>query len=788
MLRRKVFRDMKENKGAYAACITVIVIGLMIFTSFSIVMDNLTMSQTDFYKNQNFADGFAEVRNMPYREVEKLSSIPGIKDIQGRMVEDVRVLLPGGGKDIYLRLVSIDPSKENPINGVHLTAGGPLEDGTMQIWLDSQFFETNKIKLNQELEIIAEGQQRSLRVAGAGQNPEFIYALRTSSDIYPAPEKFGIAYIPIESMQKLFSKKNTINSIIFTLQPGTTYASVEQELEPKLKKYGLESLYPRKDQTSHLLLTGELKGLQTMSKSIPVLFLAVAGAILYIMLRRMVEQQRGQIGILKAFGYTNREILLHYMTYSLSAGLIGGLLGGLGGVALSFPFTSLYRMFFNMPGLQSNFSPVYFLECLLFSLIFSAFAGYQGCKKALSLQPAEAMRPPSPPSAKKVFLERVSFLWNMLTVQGRMAVRNIFRNPGRTFFIFFGIMFAFSLGGMTWAFKDMSKQMLYDQYEKIEKYSTKVALTEPIQAQQASQELGRFPGVKRAEPMAEIPVTLKNQWHEKTVVLLGIPKGSTLYNIMDKNSSAVQPPEEGILISERLAKLLNAQAGSTLSLESPMMRNPEEEKSIKVAGVIPQYLGLNAYMELEAAQALIDNGKFATAVMLSMKEENIPILQEAYNSSASVAGITNRNELLSKTKEMMGSYISSVFVMALFAVLIGFAVVYNSSIITLSERSRELASMMVLGMTPGEVLSVITFEQWFIGGFAMLAGIPLTKLLLVGMAEAMNNDVYSMPTTMSAFAVGTAFLITITSIWVAQRLAGRKIRKLSLVEVLKSSE
>jgi putative ABC transport system permease protein len=788
MLHRKVIRDIKENKGAYAACIIVIAIGLMVFTAYSLVMDTLTLAQQDFYKKQNFAEGFAEVRAMPYREAEKLRNIPGIKDLQGRMVEDVRVLLPGKGNDVYLRLVSLDPYQENPINGVRIDRGLPqLSDGAMHIWVDSMFFAANGLALNQEIEVIAEGRKIALRVLGTGQSPEFIYATRTGGDL-PDREKFGIAYLPLASMQTLFSRKNTVNSIVFTLQPGAGYSSVEQELEPKLKPYGLEGLYPRKDQISHLMLTQELKGLQAVSRSVPVLFLSVAGAILYIMLRRLVEQQRGQIGILKAFGYTNREILGHYLTYALAAGLAGGLLGGLGGSALSFLLTAVYRMSFNMPGLQGGFSPAYLLAGILLALGFAAFAGYQGCKRVLGLEPAEAMRPPAPPSAGKTLLERAAFFWNMLTMQGKMAVRNIFRNPGRSFFVFFGIMLAFALGGLTWAFQGMTDRMILDQYEKIEKYSVKVSLTAPKEGDPVSRELSRFPGVKRAEALVEIPVTLKNEWREKNVVLLGIPLNSKLYNIMDNQYRTLPPPKDGVLISERLAGLLQAQEGCTLTLESPLRRDPEEEKKVKVSGVIPQYLGLNAYMELETAQALLDNGKITTAVLLDMEENNIPLLQDEYNGSATVSGITNKTEMLNKTREKLASVSGAISVLALFAVLIGFAVVYNSSIITLSERSRELASMMVLGMTPAEVLSVITFEQWFIGVCAMAAGIPVAKLLLVGMAQALNNDVYTMPTTMSAPAVGAAFAISVASIWIAQRLAARKIRSLSLVEVLKSRE
>ncbi len=239
MLHRKVIRDIKENKGAYAACIIVIAIGLMVFTAYSLVMDTLTLAQQDFYKKQNFAEGFAEVRAMPYREAEKLRNIPESKTSREEWWKMSRSAARQG-KRVYLRLVSLDPYQENPINGVRIDRGLPqLSDGAMHIWVDSMFFAANGLALNQEIEVIAEGRKIALRVLGTGQSPEFIYATRTGGDL-PDREKFGIAYLPLASMQTLFSRKNTVNSIVFTLQPGAGYSSVEQELEPKLKPYGLE--------------------------------------------------------------------------------------------------------------------------------------------------------------------------------------------------------------------------------------------------------------------------------------------------------------------------------------------------------------------------------------------------------------------------------------------------------------------------------------------------------------------------------------------------------------------
>ena len=141
MLWRKVFRDLKENKGTYLACMVIMVIGILVFTSFSIVSDNLRLSQEGFYKNQNFADGFIDIKALPFGEIKKLKDIQGINQIEGRMVKDVQVLEPASEENVYLRLVSIDPLEENPLNGVLLDQGIPLKNGEMNIWLDNKFFE-----------------------------------------------------------------------------------------------------------------------------------------------------------------------------------------------------------------------------------------------------------------------------------------------------------------------------------------------------------------------------------------------------------------------------------------------------------------------------------------------------------------------------------------------------------------------------------------------------------------------------------------------------------------------
>ncbi|NLZ52760.1 MAG: FtsX-like permease family protein [Thermoanaerobacteraceae bacterium] len=782
-----MIRDIKENKGAYLACMVIITMGLLIFTAFSTMVETLQTSQQSFYKGQNFADGFAQVQAIPRDEIKKLEDISGIKELQGRLVKDVMVYAPGSQENIYLRLVSVEKDTQNPINEPLLKIGSPLEDNVLNIWVDNKFFEANDYDLNDEIEIIASGRKRKLSIAGVASSPEFIYALRTVADMFPSPETFGIAFMPLKSMEKLFPDEKAYNDLVFTLKPGADFENVKTELEIKLKPYGLVSLISRDDQISHLLLSEELKGLVSMSKAMPIMFLSIAAVILYITLKRLIEQQRGQIGILKAEGYTSKEILFHYMSYAVSIGFVGGIMGVASGGVLSYPLTSIYQVFFNLPGLEGRFSPLLIISGIILALSFSLLAGFQGSRKILALEPAEAMRPPAPVQGKRVLLENIRIIWKKLNVQQMMAVRNMSRNKGRSFFIFLGIMFCFAISSFTWSMNDMIQRMMYDQYEKVEVYDVKINLTRPMEQKSVVRELAAFSGVSGAEPMLEVPVTIKNKWREKDVVILGLPEKSSLYNILDNEYNKVTPPKNGLLLSERLAELLDAKPGTRLTVESTMKAD-DKDGVLQVVGVIPQYSGTNAYMEIGALQDFLKQKGLITSCMLNINRNDIASFREKYMHADAISSIDEKSQRLNKFKDMMASYGSMIYIYAMISVIIGFAIIYSSSVITLSERSRELASMMVLGMTPQEVLSVVTFEQWCIAVPAMLLGIPLARFLMAGLSSVMSTDMYTIPERITFMALLLAFFVTAFSIWIAQIAAARKIKSLSLVEVLKSRE
>lgn len=790
VLRKKLLREIQSNKGVYLACIVVIIIGLLSYTSMSIVLENLERAQSNFYKNTHFADGFAKLTGYPESQVDNLSHLTGIDKVEGRILKDARLFEEESDSNRSLRLVSMSFANPPELNQIQLFSGRLPEENSLEILVDPKFFAANALSLGDRLTLILEGKRSTFTVVGTAQSPEFIYSMRSAQELYPDPETFGIGYLPQSSLKALVKESGQVNDIVFSLEPGAKFDDVKELLQTELKPYGLQSIFPRKDQMSHAILEGELNGLRSTAKALPMVFLGVSSIILYTMLRRLIEQQRGSIGTMKAFGFTNREIILHYLSYPLLIGGLGGLCGGLTGIALSFPLTALYEEFFALPGLQSTFSLKYLFLGTALSLAFSLLSGIKGSLDVLRLDPAEAMRPAAPGSAQKTPLEKFPILWQSFSSQTQMGVRNVFRAPVRSIFTIVGMAVVFSLMSVSWSMENMMDKLTTFQFKQVQTYDVKIALNSPAASRSLQYALAQEPGITKLEPLLEVPAALRNQWHKKEVAVLGISPDSTLYHVLDQKGNKVPLPEDGILLSERLAHLLQVEVGDSLQVESPLSRDfiAEQDQTLIVRGVIPQYVGLNAFMEIGALQDFLQQGEIATSMLIQMNSEDISALKSKYRDAGQVGSIESAKESSAKIEEMMGSYGFTIYFLAVLAGIAGFALIYNSSIISLSERQRELASLRVMGMTPKEVLKVITSEQWLLTLLGVLLGIPLSFALSEAMGQSMSSDLFAVPTEIPLSALLGAVSGTALSVWIAQTQAHRKIKSLPFVEILATKE
>lgn len=786
MLRRKNWRDIKENKGVYFACIVVIALGLLIYTSMSIAVESMDKTLQKYYSDTNFADGFISVTGYPENKVNSLSFIPGIDQVAGRIIKEVRIIDQQKDSNRYLKMLTLNLPNTPQINQIHLTLGQLPRENQPEILVDPKFFIANHLSLGDSINVNLDGNQVPLIITGTAQSPEFIYIMRNAQDLYPSPEEFGMAYVSYSTLKALVKEKGQVNDLVITLKEGVSFDSVKDSLQAELKPYGVRSIIPRKDQTSHTVMTSEIKQIRTMSKTLPVVFLGVAAIILYTMLRRLIELQRGIIGTLKAFGFTDREIVLHYLTYPVVIGTIGGSLGGLAGVALSFPLTMMYKTFFDLPGLKSEFSFKYLFISLALALVFSALSGIKGSLDVLRLEPAQAMRPPAPGTASKTLIEKFTWFWQNLSSQAQMGIRDVFRTPTRSLFNVLGIAVVFSLMTVSWSMQNMTDILTTVQLEKVQTFDVKLSLSQPSPTGTTKFAIAHEPGVTKVEPLLEVPASVRNGWLKKDIALMGLTKETTLYNILDKKGQRVEVPDHGVLLSEHLAKSLNVKVGDEIYVESPLRRETIGQKGEKllVNGIVPQYVGLNAFMKDTELQRFLRQGEISTSMLIEMDPSEVGNMKSKYRNTSNVSSIESLKDTGDKIKKMMESFGFTVWIMAILGGICGFALIYNASIISLSERKRELASLRVLGMTPREVLRVITSEQWTLFAFGILLGIPMAYGLSMSMAQSMSNDMYSLPAELPLMSLLGAAAGTAFSVLVAQSRAYYKIKSLPYVEIL----
>jgi len=786
MLFRKMLRDIYENKIAYFACALVLAIGLLSYISMSLAKDNLISARDEFYSQYRFADGFASVKMMPESKLDEIRKIEGIDRVEGRLVKDVRILVEDKDRNVALKIISIKPEDKARLNDIEIMSGAFPTRRTHEILVADKFYKANNFKLQSEINALIGGKKVSLAVSGRGQSPEFIYVIRNIQDTVPNPKDFEVAYMNYAEMEQIFDSQGLVNDISFTIRQGYKFKDIEEKVKDRLKPYSVASLVGRENQISNLMLNEELKQLEKSATTTPFIFILISSTIIYIMLRRLVEAQRPLIGIMKSFGYTKSEVLRHYLSYGFIIGSVGGVAGGLLGIWCSNFFTTMYQTYYSLPNLKGRFSLSYFVTGVILSILFCLVAALQGSKAVLKLNPAEAMHPETPKFHAKTFIERIPGVWFALTVQGRMAVRNIARNKARSIFTLIGVLGAFCLMAVLFSENKLVEVMITDQFTKVQRHDMKIGFARPVPRDSVEREIMSNKGVALVEPMFEVPATVKNLNLKKDIVIIGLKQGSQLYRILDKSQNEVLIPKTGAILSELVAEKLNASIGTRLRVESLLAK--DSPFYIDVEKIIPQYLGSNIYMSIDYLEKLVGQGNIVTSMLLTIDQKSILQIKQKYVNSDYISLMEVRQQTIDKYKDIMGAFVYTLLVLGMIAVFTGFAIVYNSSIISFEERKRELASLRVLGMTRKEVREVISIEQAILGVLGMILGIPAAYYVNVAMAKGLSSDLYTMPVVMDPMAFAQASAGTIAAISLAMIWINKRIKRLDMVEVLKERE
>ncbi|MDJ1018320.1 MAG: ABC transporter permease [Paracoccaceae bacterium] len=784
-LDTKLFRDLRRMKAQAGAIAMVIAMGVLLQVMMSGSTNSLTETRRAYYERNHLADIFVTLTRAPESELQRLGAIPGVRQVEGRVIGGIRIDLPQETVPIQGQAISLAETDRPGLNQVHLTNGTlPAIGSDDEALLLEGFARARGLNPGDRLQITANGVRKTLRVTGLAQSPELLF-VAAPGELAPDAARFGVVWMRQDALSAIYGMQGAFNDAVFAQTRDANTSEIIDAIDSILDRWGGTGAFAREDLISDRFVMEEINSLIIMSRSVPPLFLAVAAFLLYIVISRMVQSEREEIGLLKAFGYTSFEVSAHYMKAVLIIAVAGVIAGCLLGVAAGRWMVGVYTQFYNFPFLV--FRPD------TFSFIFSAFAALTAAstgglfvlRRVFALTPAEAMRPPTPPDFSKTLTFK-SAVARMLDQPSRMVLRGIARRPLRTAALSMGIAGGMALSaGMTTIYASFEDNIdLF--FSVVDRSDATVIFTHPV-GDSAATDIARVPGIFAVEPAREVAAVFRNGLRSHRGGITGLPHSPEITRAIDASVRPIPLPDSGIVLSVPLANKLALAPGETLTVDVREGRRPTLQ--LPVVAVAESLLGAPAYMSLPALnRALKEPGRMTVAHVMFDSAEKDTIVS-TLKAKPAVAGFLVAEDAQASLEKLMNEGAGAArYIMGVIAFVITFGVIYNAARISHAERLRDLASLRVMGFTRPEAAFVLLGELALITLVAIPVGSAAGYLISLALAAGFSSDLYQITATYDLASHGFAASFVVGASIVSGWLVKRDLDRADLVIALKTRE
>jgi putative ABC transport system permease protein len=782
-LDRKLWRDVWRMRGQVLAIGLIMASGIGVLVMGLATVEALDETARAYYERYRFAQVFAHVKRAPHRVAAEIAALPGVQTVETRVVGTAVLNIAGFEEPVVAQLVSL-PARRSPYLNLLTLRTGRMPRARGETLVAEPFAQAHRLEPGMTLRAVLNGKWRELKVVGTVLSPEYVYAIGPGA-LMPDDARFGVLWLGEEELQAAFDLTGAFNDVSLALLRGASAAAVIEGLDRILDRYGSVGAYERADQISNWFLMNEIAQLRTLSRILPTVFLAVAAFLTNMVLARLIAVERSEIGLLKAFGYSRREIGVHYFKFVLVIGAFGVLLGWVAGYWLGWYETRLYARFYHFPFLLFRPGPTPFLIAAAVGFGAALAGAFQAVRAAVALPPAEAMRLPAPPMFRQSHLATLGFL-SRIEQLTRIVLRQIGRWPLRSFTTCSGIAMSVAVLITALQWMDAIEHMVDVYFRQAQSQDITVSFTEP-RSSEVLRSLGRLPGVRGVEPMRMVRAKLRSGWREEREALQGLPARQQLYRVYDARGEALTLPSRGLMISSMLAELLHVGRGDSITVE--ILEGRRDVLDLPIAGIFETYIGSPAYIEIGALAHLLHERPSVNSVNLRVDSRQQAALLRELQDLPGISAITLKSAAIRTFDETMAQTIM-IFVsfFIAFSCALAFGVTYNAARIALSERGRELATLRVLGFTRAEISYLLLGEI----ALLTLAALPLGCLagwLLAGLIVAsFQTELYRVPFIINPATYGWAMLVGVLATTLSAFLVRQRIDRLDLIAVLKTRE
>ena len=782
---RKAVRDLWAIKGQAVAIALVIASGVGTFVMSLNTLQSLQNSQQMYYEKYRFAQVWSHVKRAPLSLARRVEVIPGVSQVQARVVVDVTLDVRGMSEPAIGRLISIPTPRTPMVNDLHLRKGRWIEPHRAGEALVSEAFATSHhLEIGETVSAVINGRRQKLTIVGIVLSPEYIIQIH-GSNLLPDDRRFGIFWMGYDELAAAFNLDGAFNNLALTLSRGALEPEVIRRLDDLTKRYGGRGASGREDQVSHRYISDEIRQLRSLGLIAPTIFFSVAAFLLNVVMTRLIGVQREQIAALKAFGYTKLQIGLHYIKLVLLISLVGALLGIVIGSLLGRSLTQMYTQLYRFPVFGFEWNTAVIGGALLTSSAAAVAGTLFAVRRAVQLPPAEAMRPEPPAVYRPTLLDR-SGLGEYLPQAARMIFRELERKPVKAAMSCIGVSMSVAiliLGSFT---LDSINYIIDFQFGLSQRQDLLVSFPEPISAS-ALYDLQHLPGVIRCEPFRSTGTRFHFGHRTRRVGIIGLNPGTQLYRLLDESEHLVPVPKEGLLLSSKLAELLGARLGDRILVE--VLEGDQPIREVAVSAMVTEYGGTNAYMDAGALHRLLREGNSLTGAFLTVQRDRMEEMYRALKDTPRVAGVTIKEASVRSFQETIAENLGRIrFFNILFAMVIAFGVVYNSARISLAERSRDLATLRVIGFTRAEISAILLGELAVITLAAIPLGLVVGYLFAAWAVTGLDTEVYRVPLIIHRATYGFAVAVVLAGAAVSGLLVRERLDHLDLIAVLKTRE
>lgn len=791
MLLRKSLRSLRSKLGQCVALAAVVAGGIAVYYGANTAITGLIAARNASYLESNFADYYFDLKSAPAGAISSLRALPGVLEVTRRVYMNVKIVRNGAARDAG-RLIGCDGDAK--INRVTVREGRRFVPGAQEpeVMIDHQYAVAHSLRPGDSLEIIAKGRSCRLRISGIATSPEFLHKKKSSLE-FPGWGGLGIIITDMKTAQGMFGSSEDVNQFLVRYSAGADRAAINKMIQGILHQYGIIHHYPQEDHQSHRYIENQVVTISIASALIPPGIFIASLLMQSILLRRMIREERRQIGILKAIGHNTRSIIVHYSIIPLIVGLLGSLAGLFGGVCLARILSTLLERAIDLPVAGWGVNSEILIKTFFIGMTAPLSAGVIAAMEIARIDPVAAFRVEIPHISHSASSRSATPLWKMLPSSWKMSLRSISRNPGRFSSLTLGIILCIGMILVTLRFSDSRSTMLYRHFVEENRYDYHVKFYGP-RPEMSISDWKNWPEIIRLESSLEIPVKLfradsaDSNRNARNEIIAALQPGGTLTRLYDQNRLPMAVPLSGIVLSPAAARILNLSTGDRVIIETREALGIQKRSTLLVKGVSGQDISGHSIVSLDQGARILGERHAINSVLIRSSAENFLALEERLVAIPEIASILNQQEQYNNASQLTEAITWFSSLMAVFAFVIGASIVYKNSMMSYIERKREIATLLTLGWNRREIGIMLLDEVILAFVLGVIIAVPLAVKIGTLYLKAISSEQFSWPTVLYTSTGLTAIIATALFAFAGHYLAVRRVKNLNLLETVTSRE